>query len=144
LVEFAPDVLVASTSLAVAALQETTRTLPIVFINVIDPVGGFAAGLAAAWRQRHRLRPIRVWHQREVAGIAKTDRSQRDARRSPLRCELSWSWAVRSNPGHRVAVRGGTDHNRPQEPAARDGANETHSGCQQSRRGSLILPMPKC
>ena len=48
LVQFAPDVLVASTSLAVPALQEATRTLPIVFINVVDPVGaGFAASLAA-------------------------------------------------------------------------------------------------
>jgi putative ABC transport system substrate-binding protein len=48
LVQLAPDVLVASTSLAVPALQEATRTLPIVFIGVIDPVGaGFAASLAA-------------------------------------------------------------------------------------------------
>ena len=48
LVQLAPDVLVASTSLAVPALQEATRTLPIVFISVIDPVGaGFAASLAA-------------------------------------------------------------------------------------------------
>src|SRR6187401_1334992 len=48
LVQLGPDVLVASTSLAVPALQEATRTLPIVFINVVDPVGaGFAASLAA-------------------------------------------------------------------------------------------------
>jgi len=48
LVQLAPDVLVASTSLAVSALQEATRTLPIIFINVVDPVGaGFAASLAA-------------------------------------------------------------------------------------------------
>jgi putative ABC transport system substrate-binding protein len=48
LIQLAPDVLVASTSLAVSALQEETRTLPIVFINVVDPVGaGFAASLAA-------------------------------------------------------------------------------------------------
>jgi putative ABC transport system substrate-binding protein len=48
LVQLVPDVLVASTSLAVPALQEASRTLPIVFINVVDPVGaGFAASLAA-------------------------------------------------------------------------------------------------
>jgi putative ABC transport system substrate-binding protein len=48
LVQLAPDVLVASTSLAVPALQEATHTLPIIFINVVDPVGaGFAASLAA-------------------------------------------------------------------------------------------------
>jgi hypothetical protein len=40
LVQLAPM----STSLAVPALQEPTRTLPIVFISVVDPVGaGFAA-----------------------------------------------------------------------------------------------------
>jgi putative ABC transport system substrate-binding protein len=44
LVQLSPDVLVASTSLAVPALQAVTHTLPIVFINVVDPVGaGFAA-----------------------------------------------------------------------------------------------------
>jgi putative ABC transport system substrate-binding protein len=48
LVQLAPDVLVASTSLAVSALLDATRTLPIVFVNVVDPVGaGFAVSLSA-------------------------------------------------------------------------------------------------
>ena len=43
----APDVILASASTSVAALQQTTRTVPIVFVNVIDPVGaGFVASLA--------------------------------------------------------------------------------------------------
>ena len=47
LVALAPDVLVATTSPAVAALQQATRTLPIVFAAVVDPVGaGFVANLA--------------------------------------------------------------------------------------------------
>jgi putative tryptophan/tyrosine transport system substrate-binding protein len=47
LVALAPDVIVASASWAVAALLQTTRTVPIVFVNVIDPVGaGFVASLA--------------------------------------------------------------------------------------------------
>src|SRR5205807_2355380 len=48
LVALAPDVLVAGTGTAAAApLLEATRTLPIVFANVIDPVGaGFVASLA--------------------------------------------------------------------------------------------------
>jgi putative ABC transport system substrate-binding protein len=42
-----PDVLLASSSLAVAALQQATRTVPIVFGAVVDPVGsGFVASLA--------------------------------------------------------------------------------------------------
>jgi putative ABC transport system substrate-binding protein len=39
LVAIAPDVILASASANVAALQRITRSLPIVFANVIDPVG---------------------------------------------------------------------------------------------------------
>ncbi len=47
LVALAPDVILATASPATAALQEATRTLPIVFVNVSDPVGaGYVASLA--------------------------------------------------------------------------------------------------
>jgi putative ABC transport system substrate-binding protein len=47
LVGLAPDVILASTSSSVAALQGITHDLPIVFASVIDPVGaGFVASLA--------------------------------------------------------------------------------------------------
>ena len=48
LVALAPDVLVAGTGTATTApLLEATRTVPIVFVAVIDPVGaGFVASLA--------------------------------------------------------------------------------------------------
>ena len=47
LVALAPDVILASGSASVAALLQTTRTVPIVFVNVIDPVGaGYVARLA--------------------------------------------------------------------------------------------------
>ena len=47
LVALAPDVILASASVSVAALLQTTRTVPIVFANVIDPVGaGYVARLA--------------------------------------------------------------------------------------------------
>src|SRR4030095_6297563 len=47
LVALAPDVVVAATSVSVAALQQITRTIPIVFVQVIDPVGtGLITGLA--------------------------------------------------------------------------------------------------
>jgi ABC-type uncharacterized transport system substrate-binding protein len=48
LAALAPDVLVAGTGTATAApLLEATRTVPIVFVSVIDPVGaGFVASLA--------------------------------------------------------------------------------------------------
>jgi putative tryptophan/tyrosine transport system substrate-binding protein len=47
LVALAPDVVVAAPSVSVAALQQITRTIPIVFVQVIDPVGtGLITGLA--------------------------------------------------------------------------------------------------
>jgi putative tryptophan/tyrosine transport system substrate-binding protein len=39
LVELAPDIILASGTPSVAALQQATRTLPIVFVSVVDPVG---------------------------------------------------------------------------------------------------------
>ena len=42
-----PDVILASTSLAVAALQRIGRSVPVVFANVVDPVGaGYVISLA--------------------------------------------------------------------------------------------------
>jgi putative ABC transport system substrate-binding protein len=47
LVALAPDVILASGSFGVGQLQQATRTVPIVFVNVIDPVGGgFVESLA--------------------------------------------------------------------------------------------------
>jgi putative ABC transport system substrate-binding protein len=47
LVQQQPDVILVSTTPATAALQQETRTIPIVFAAVADPVGsGFVAGLS--------------------------------------------------------------------------------------------------
>jgi ABC-type uncharacterized transport system substrate-binding protein len=47
MVALAPDVILASGTSTVAPLQRVTRTVPIVFANVVDPVGaGFVASLA--------------------------------------------------------------------------------------------------
>jgi putative tryptophan/tyrosine transport system substrate-binding protein len=48
LVALAPDVIMATSSPATAALLQTTRTVPIVFVQVADPVG---AGLVASLAQ---------------------------------------------------------------------------------------------
>src|SRR5438876_8863295 len=45
LVALAPDIILASASPSVLALQQATRTVPIVFVGVVDPVGG---GLVAS------------------------------------------------------------------------------------------------
>src|SRR6266403_271418 len=47
LVALAPDVIVTIGSVAIAPLQQTTRTIPIVFVNASDPVGaGFVQSMA--------------------------------------------------------------------------------------------------
>jgi putative ABC transport system substrate-binding protein len=47
LVGLAPDAILASGSASVSALQQVTRREPIVFANVVDPVGaGFVASVA--------------------------------------------------------------------------------------------------
>ncbi|MGA7331457.1 MAG: ABC transporter substrate-binding protein, partial [Pseudolabrys sp.] len=47
MVALAPDVILTASSAATAAVHEATRTLPIVFVNVSDPVGaGYVASLA--------------------------------------------------------------------------------------------------
>jgi len=47
MVTLAPDLIVTAASAATAAAHEATRTLPIVFVNVSDPVGaGYVASLA--------------------------------------------------------------------------------------------------
>jgi putative ABC transport system substrate-binding protein len=48
LVALAPDVILATATPVVAALQQATRTVPIVFVLVIDPVG---AGLVVLFRR---------------------------------------------------------------------------------------------
>src|SRR5262249_50048499 len=46
LVVLAPDLILSSSTFTTAALQQQTRTIPIIFANIVDPVGsGFVASL---------------------------------------------------------------------------------------------------
>jgi putative ABC transport system substrate-binding protein len=68
LVALSPEVILVSASAAMSALQQTTRTVPIVFVNIIDPVGaGYVESLGASGRQRNRIYPVRVRPQWKVA-----------------------------------------------------------------------------
>jgi putative tryptophan/tyrosine transport system substrate-binding protein len=80
LLALAPDVILASATPSVQALQQVTRTVPIVFANVGDPVGmGLVASLARPRREHHRFFTPRIRLRREVAGAAQRDRTSRDA-----------------------------------------------------------------
>jgi ABC-type uncharacterized transport system substrate-binding protein len=43
LVAISPDIILAHASTSVASLLQATRTVPIVFVNVVDPVGASAS-----------------------------------------------------------------------------------------------------
>ena len=74
LAALAPDVILAGTGTAtVAPLLQATRTVPIVFAVVIDPVGaGFVDKPGAAGRQRDRVHDFRIRHERKMAGAAQS------------------------------------------------------------------------
>ena len=76
----APDVILTHGSSTVGPLLQVTRAVPIVFVVVPEPVGaGFRRKPSAAGWQRHRLRYLRIRHEREMAGAAQADRAGRDA-----------------------------------------------------------------
>jgi len=81
LIALSPDVILALGYSIVSALQKATRSVPIVFASVTDPVGGgLVASLARAGRQYHRICHLRIRLCRKVAGAAQRDRPARVAR----------------------------------------------------------------
>ena len=107
LVALAPDVILANGTAAVAPLLQATRTVPIVFVHVTDPVGaGFVDSLARPGGNATGFMQFRIQHEREMAGAAQADRAGRDAsggpsgsrhnrrdrpvRRDPVRGAVAW------------------------------------------------------
>jgi len=71
LVSLTPDVILAAGELTMPALLQATRTIPIVFPAVVDPVANrYVDSLCAAGRQRHRVHDFRHQHERQMAGAA--------------------------------------------------------------------------
>ena len=70
LVAVGPDVIFATGTPVVEALQHVTRTVPIVFVTVIDPVGSGFVDLFAARGQHHRLYSFRIQLERKMGGVA--------------------------------------------------------------------------
>ena len=84
LVALAPDVILATGSATVGPLLQATRTVPIVFVIVADPVGaGFVDSLARPGGNVTGFMHLRICHRREMAGAAQRDRAARDASGGP-------------------------------------------------------------
>src|SRR6266566_370312 len=74
LVRLSPDVLLAGATPAVIALQHATRSIPIVFANVADPVGqGLIASFARPGGQYNWIWGIRFFHSREMGSNNQRD-----------------------------------------------------------------------
>jgi ABC transporter substrate binding protein len=80
LIGLQPDVIVSSTTLTTAAFQRETRTIPIVFASVSDPVGeGFVASLARPGGEHHWFHLRRSGNRGQVAAVAHGNRACRQA-----------------------------------------------------------------
>src|SRR5262245_35190396 len=83
LVALGPDVVMAFTSGAVAPLRQLTRTIPIVFAVVADPVGaGYVESLARPGGNLRLYRPG-ICPQREMAGAPERDCASGDTSGGP-------------------------------------------------------------
>ena len=84
LAALAPDVILAHGASTVGPLLQATRTVPIVFPIVADPVGaGFVDSLARPGGNATGFMTSRIRHGREMAGAAQADRAGRDASGGP-------------------------------------------------------------
>ena len=90
-------------------LLQATRTVPIVFVNVVDPVGaGFVDSLARPGGNATGFIAVRIRHEREMAGAAQADRAGRDASGGPSGSRHSRrDRPVRRHPGRGAVARGG-------------------------------------
>jgi putative ABC transport system substrate-binding protein len=71
LIELRPDMIFAVTTNAAAALRQQTLSIPIVFVQVADPVGqGFVTNLARPEGKHHRFHQFRVLNRWQVAAGA--------------------------------------------------------------------------
>ena len=101
LVALDPDVILAQSSASVAPLLLATRTIPVVFTTVADPVGaGFVESLARPGGNATGFTNFEYSIAREMAGVAQRDRPRRDAGGSFSRIDHSGRGRpVRRNPG---------------------------------------------
>ena len=109
LVALAPDVILAHGASTVGPLLQATRTVPIVFPIVSDPVAaGFVESLARPGGNATGFTSVRIQHQREMAGTAQADRTRRDASGGPSGCHPRLrNQPVCRHPGRGTVARGG-------------------------------------
>ena len=94
LLALAPDVIIASTSQTVAALQQTTVTVPIVFTGTYEPVAqGFVRSLAHPGGNITGFTNVEATIGAKWLGAAQGDCTACDAGRIHVRSKQSWAYA---------------------------------------------------
>lgn len=107
LIALKPDLIVASTNQVVSILMQETRSVPVVFVFIGDPIGsGYAATIAHPGANLTRILKLRGADRRQVAGDAEGARTGDEASgvclssiptgnsgRRPRRRRRHWVWA---------------------------------------------------
>jgi ABC-type uncharacterized transport system substrate-binding protein len=110
LAELTPDVALAAGTVAVTALQHISRSLPIVFVGVSDPVGaGVVDSLARPGGNATGFMNFRIQFEREVVGAPQANRAGGKASSGLSRSgDTRRHWSVQRDPSHSaIARRGG-------------------------------------
>jgi putative ABC transport system substrate-binding protein len=109
LAALAPDVILASGTSTVGPMLQATRTVPVVFPTVVDPVGaGFVDSLARPGGNATGFLLYEIQPGREMAGAAQADRAGRDASGASSRPRLTLrDRPVWRYPGRGAVARGG-------------------------------------
>ena len=114
LIALAPDVILVGGGSILAAVQNATRTVPIVFVSVTDPVGaGYVASLARPGANTTGFTLFEYGTSGKWLELLKADRARRDASGGHSRPLHNFrSRPVGRNPGGGTVIRGGVDAGR--------------------------------
>jgi ABC transporter substrate binding protein len=127
LVALAPDVILASGTSTVGPLLQATRTVPIVFPVIGDPVGaGFVDSLARPGGNATGFMSREYSLSGKWLELLKRDRAERDARGGPSGCRsIRRPRPVRRHPGRGAVAQGG---GQPDQSARRRRDRARHRG----------------
>jgi putative tryptophan/tyrosine transport system substrate-binding protein len=114
LVDLQPDVIVANAPEPIAVLKWETRTIPIVFVGVSDPVGaGFVASLPRPGGNITGFINFEGSMAGKWGGVAHGDRARRQAGRNHVQSRHGSRWRILSSArvrGGGPIVQAGADH----------------------------------
>ena len=124
---------------ALAPLLQATRTVPIVFVSVVDPVGaGFVDSLARPGGNATGFISFEYGIERKMAGAAQRDRARRDASGSPSGSRHNRrDRPIRRDPVRGAVARRGGNPGQRARCRARSSAPSRHSRA--APNGGLIV-----